>query len=77
MKVIFIVSDFDMGGITSSLRNLSNELVRRGEKVDILNLAMVRKLPIGFDDRIGLIDIQGIARLWNLCPEIIRTKKTK
>ena len=74
MKILFIVSDFDMGGITSSLINLSYELVSRGHKVDILNLPMKKKLPIGFDNRINLISIQGIARLWNLCPEIIQTK---
>lgn len=66
MKILFIVSDFDMGGITSSLRNLSNELIQRGNRVDILNLPMVKELPQGFSKEINLIHLKGFTRLWSL-----------
>ena len=71
MKVLFVVSDFDMGGITSSLRNLSNELVERGNSVSILNLPMAKKLPDGFNSNIEIIEISGISKLWNLTSEKI------
>ena len=65
MKILFVVSDFDMGGITSSLRNLSNELIMRGHNIDILNLPMHKQLPQGFNEKIHLININGIAKYWN------------
>ena len=65
MRILFVVSDFDMGGITSSLRNLSNELIKRGHNIDILNLPMYKQLPQGFNNKINLIDIEGIAKYWN------------
>lgn len=64
MKVLFIVSDFDMGGITSSLRNLSALLLEKGHEVHILNLPK-SKLPNDFNRNIKLIEIQGRARYWN------------
>lgn len=74
MKILFIVSDFDMGGITSSLRNLSNELVQRGNQVDILNLPLVEELPHGFNKEINLIPLNRFARLWSLSPASIIEK---
>ncbi len=66
MKCLFIISDLDMGGITSSLRNLCNELVNKGAQVDILNLPKVKRLPNGFDKRVRLVPVFGKAIYWNL-----------
>lgn len=65
MKILFVVGDFDCGGITSALRNLSNMLVERGHSVDILNFSKVEKLPQDFDERIQLLEIGKRAKLWN------------
>lgn len=65
MKILFIVSDFDMGGITSALRNLSELLIEKGYEVDILNLPK-SKLPNDFNPNIKLIELQGRARYWDV-----------
>lgn len=65
MRILFVVGDFDCGGITSSLRNLCNLLIERGNNVDILNLAKVETLPKDFNEKIQLIEIDKRAKLWN------------
>lgn len=65
MKCLFIVSDFDVGGITSSLKNITKELVQRGHEVSILNLPKAPKIPCGFDERIKFIELDDRSRLWN------------
>ena len=57
MKILFVVSDFDIGGITSALKNLTNELIIRGHQVDILNMPSAASLPEGFNANIGLIQL--------------------
>ena len=75
MKILFVVSDFNTGGITSSLKNLTNELVNRGHSIDILNLPKYNQLPKGFNSKINLIDINGIAKYWDISAESIRKTK--
>lgn len=74
MKILFVVSDFLVGGITSSLRNLSNLLVKNGHNVDILNLPKT-SIPEGFDERIRLIELTDREKLWNLSPLDIKKAK--
>ncbi len=66
MKFLFFVTDFDTGGITSSLRNLTSVLCDKEHEVHILNLAKVNELPSDFDKRIKLIQLDKRATLWNL-----------
>lgn len=66
MKFLFAVTDFDMGGITSSLKNLSDELILRGHNVAILNLPMNKEFPVKFNPAIKFIEIDGISRYWNI-----------
>lgn len=72
MKLLFIVSDFDVGGITESLKNLTSLLVNKGHDVRILNLPKADSLPEGFSDRIKLIDLDKRARLWRLGKDDIK-----
>ena len=72
MNIFFSVTDFNVGGITSSLRNMTNELIRRGHSVSILNLPKAHGLPEGFSEKIQLIELRGIARFWNLCGRDVR-----
>ncbi len=77
MKVLFIVSDFDMGGITSSLRNLSELLIKKGHEVHILNLPK-KDLPNDFDSNIRLVELEGRARYWDVSMgEIYRAQGLK
>lgn len=75
MKFLFLVTDFDVGGITASLRNLTALLCERGHKVDILNLPKADSLPDDFDKRIELIPLDSRSRLWNLSGEDVNRAK--
>lgn len=66
MKFLFIVSDFDVGGITASLKNLTSLLIERGHEVELLDLPKYGKLPDGFDGKIKMVELDKRARLWNL-----------
>lgn len=72
MKCLFVVSDFNTGGITSSLKNLCNELISRGHEVYILNLPKVSKLPDGFHKGIHLIELDKRSRMWNFGMEDLK-----
>ena len=65
-SVLFVVSDFDMGGITTSLRNLTDVLIREGHRVGIVNLPKARQLPDSFHPDIELIPLNRRAVFWNL-----------
>lgn len=66
MKFLFAVTDFAMGGITSSLKNLSDELISRGHEVAFLNLSGDKEYPVKFNPKIEFIEIKGIAKYWNI-----------
>lgn len=66
MKFLFVVTDFDIGGITVSLKNLTDELIRRGNEVSILNLPDADTFPVDFHPNIRFISLQGRALKWNV-----------
>ena len=72
MKILMIASGFELGGVTSAMRNLCNELVARGHCVDLLNLPGAAELPEDFDKRINVIHLTGFARNWNLSMTAVR-----
>lgn len=72
MKILMIASGFELGGVTSAMRNLCNELVARGHCVDLLNLPGAAELPEDFDKRINVIHLTGFARNWNLGMTAVR-----
>lgn len=72
MKILFVVSDFAIGGITSALKNLTNELILRGHQVDILNMPIAPNLPDGFNESIGLIQLPEKVQKWNLCLQSVK-----
>lgn len=72
MKFLFLVTDFDAGGITSSLRNLTSLLCDKEHEVHILNLAKADTLPEDFDKRIKLVGLDKRAILWNLSKEDLK-----
>jgi len=65
MKFLFTVTDFDMGGITTSLKNLSSELVRRGHEVSILNLPNIKD-NLKFDSNVTIIPLRGKSKYWEI-----------
>ena len=66
MRFLFIVSDFDVGGITASLKNLTSLLIERGHDVELLDLPKHGSLPVGFDGKIKMVELDKRACLWNL-----------
>ena len=74
MKILFIISDFDMGGITSSLRNFSNLLIQKGHEVHILNLPKIAR-PKDFNQNIKMIELKGRSRYWNISAKSVKNTK--
>ena len=72
MKFLFIVTDFSVGGITSSLSNITSLLVKKGHEVEVLDLPKSGKLPESFDARVKLRPLTKRERLWNLSAEDIK-----
>lgn len=66
MRFLFTVTDFDMGGITTSLKNLSDELIKYGHQVSILNLPGNTEFPVEFNPAIDFIPIYGRTLNWNV-----------
>jgi len=64
MKFLFAVTDFDMGGITESLKNLTNELLKNGDEVSIINLP--NEETTQFDGRIKIVELKGLSKYWNV-----------
>ncbi len=75
MKFLFLVTDFNIGGITSSLINLTNELISHGHKVSVLNLPKAQEKPQGLHKDISFVELKGKARLWNLSSKDIKEAK--
>jgi glycosyltransferase involved in cell wall biosynthesis len=71
-SVLFVVSDFNLGGITTALRNLTDVLVREGHKVGIVNLPNAQSLPSNFNTNIELIPLSGKAMLWSFGIETVK-----
>ena len=72
MKFLFIVTDFSVGGITSSLSNLTSLLVKWGHEVEVLDLPKAGELPELFDKGVTLRLLTKRERLWNLSAEDIK-----
>lgn len=72
MKFLFLVSDFNQGGITSSLINLSTKLIEKKHIVHILNLPKSHDLPSGFNSNIKLIGLDKKASLFNIHNEDLK-----
>ncbi len=66
MRFLFLVTDFYVGGVTTSLCNLTSVLCDREHEVEILNLPKAKCLPHEFDKRIKLVPLDKRAELWNL-----------
>ncbi len=67
-KVLFVVTDFAVGGITSSLFNIIDILIKHGHEVDVINFAKVKR-PELLNPNVGFIDLSGRELIWNLSAE--------
>lgn len=75
MKVLVVVPDSDLGGVTSSAVNFATELEKRGNEVYFLDMsAQIREknlLPEG----IQAVCFEGLSRKWNIGVDDVRKAK--
>ena len=69
MKFLFITSDYIQGGITSSLKNLTDLLITRGHEVSLLDLTNENLQSVHFNIKIKHISISGLSKYWNISKE--------
>ena len=66
MKVLLVVPDTNIGGITSSVVNFTNELVCRGNEVFLLDMSGENLCSDKTDSRAHIISLKGKSKLWDI-----------
>lgn len=66
MKIAFVVTDLNTGGVTSSLLNFCREFSARGHEVTLFNLSMEKPETIDGAGAFSYRSLQGISRYWKL-----------
>ena len=76
MKIAFVVTDLNTGGVTSSLFNFCKEFSARGHEVTLFNLSSEK--PEKPDGAFSYRSLQGISRYWKLgAQDLARAKGFK
>lgn len=65
-KILVIVSDLNLGGVTTSAVNFCNELSFRGECIHFLNMGADNIVVTQMDASIKQLRLTGLQRRWNL-----------
>ncbi|MBQ9861543.1 MAG: glycosyltransferase [Clostridia bacterium] len=66
MKVLLVVPDTDMGGVTTAAVNLTNELSRRGNDVYFLDMSNAVRCRERFDEKIRILSLDSRSSFWNI-----------
>lgn len=66
MKILIVVPDTNMGGITTAATNLANELIRRGDEVHFLDMSNEHLADTKILPDVKRHSLTGVSRLWNL-----------
>lgn len=69
-KVLVVIPDADLGGVTSSAVNFCTELVRNGYCVDVL-VMNGQELPLGVN--VGIIKLNSLSKYWKLGASNLKT----
>lgn len=78
MKIAFVVTDLNTGGVTSSLLNFCKEFSARGHEVTLLNLAGEKPEWVNDCPAFSYRSLQGISRYWKLgAQDLARAKGLK
>jgi len=75
MKILIVVPDSNLGGVTSSAVNFSTELTNRGHEVYFLDMSaqiLKRKL---LPESVQTVCLEGASRQWNIGLEDVREAK--
>ena len=65
-KIIVVVPDMDLGGITTSVINFCNELVEKGNVVSFLNMNNGQGDSGELSDKVRRLRLSGMPAMWNL-----------
>ena len=66
MKILIVVRNTGIGGVTASAVNFSNELVSRGHRVHFLDMSGDNKCKDRLSDDVEMLSLIGKSRLWNI-----------
>lgn len=65
MKILVVVTDTDLGGVTTSVYNFTNELIKRGNEVTFLDFSAKEKNK-NINPQVEQIFLTGISKYWKL-----------
>lgn len=65
-KIIVVMPDMDLGGITTSVINFCNELVEKGNVVSFLNMNNGQGYSGGISEKVRILRLSGMSVMWNL-----------
>lgn len=66
-RILVVVPDFELGGVTISAINFCNELIKRGNEVCFLNMGRSMSSEMNrFNHQIRIISLDKFAKYWNL-----------
>lgn len=65
-KIIIVMPDMDLGGITTSAINFCNELVKKGNEVYFLNMNNGKEYSDRFSNKVQWVRLSGWSVMWNL-----------
>lgn len=75
-RCLILLTDLNMGGVTTAAVNFSNGLYARGAQVDVLLMSEVENVSaFGFAEGIRILHMPKEGRLWNLTAGTIRKTK--
>ena len=69
MNICIIVTDTNVGGVTASAVNFSNELSARGHKVSLLDMSGKHQCANRLDENVSLLSLRGKSTRWNIRAE--------
>lgn len=76
-KILVVVPDLDLGGVTTSAINFCNELIRRGHEVELLNMNYEQQTISGLCNKVKIKRLERKAKYWGLGREQISQEKRK
>lgn len=71
MKILLVVPDTILGGISSSAVNFCNEMIRQGHSVSYLDMSNVNSCREFLNEKVIVENLKGISSYWNLRKEDI------
>ena len=75
MKILIVVPDSVVGGVTTAAVNLSNELVLRGHNVCFLDKSGEHACAERMSEKVELCYLKGRSRLWNIGENSVRAAR--